>query len=290
MAISSINFQPVKANSKSHNERLVDLDYNFPELAVNNETWKSGETLEKQKQIAHLCKKISGRKLQKNAVPVREAVVNLNAHHSMNDLKRLAKRLETEKKIKCFQIHIHRDEGVSRNKLNYHAHMLFDWQNKETGKMLRLNKLDISQIQTIVADSLNMERGELKVNTNRKRLEAVEYKRHQEKLKLEKLQSYIKDLEQKKNEARESNNKAREEYKQAQTRHQKIRVDADDQPTQEERKWAYEGIQEFQPSLRRKHHSINKAIEFQQRELKKLAASNQTAAKRIREFAAGSDK
>jgi tetrahydromethanopterin S-methyltransferase subunit G len=212
MAKASINFKVAQPNSKSHNERLTELDYNFPELSRNNETWKTDEIDARLKFVKSECKRISGRKLQTNAEPIREAVVNLNGHHTMEDLKKLANDLQKKKGLRCFQIHIHRDEGKSREDLNYHAHMLFDWTDQKTGNTLKLTKVDFSQIQTIVAQSLNMERGELKVNSNRERLEPIEYKRQQEELRLEKLQSEVMELEQKKNAAASTYRSAQQRY------------------------------------------------------------------------------
>lgn len=222
MAKSSINFKAVKANSKVHNERLKEYDYVYSDLTENNEAWKSSEIIDKQKEIANYCKKVSGRKLQKNAEPIREAVVNLNPHHTMKDLRKLASELKEQKGIECFQIFIHRDEGKSREDLNLHAHMVFDWQDKTNGKMKRLNRIDMSEMQTIVAKSLGMERGELKENSNRERLESVEYKRQQEQLRLQELQQQV-ALEQKKNTAAErEHEKATSDLKGSLRRERKI--------------------------------------------------------------------
>lgn len=259
MTTASINFKPVKSNSKIHNERLVSLDYNYPELSVNNESWKAAEIQDRAKEIAQLCKKLSGRKMQKNATPIREAVVNLNPHHTMEDLQRLAKDLEKEKGISCFQIHIHRDEGVTKDNLNYHAHMLFDWQDKHKGKMKRLSKIDMSQIQTIVADSLNMERGQLKENTNRERLEAVQYKRQQEELRLQKLQKQVELLEQKKNRAAQANTAAREEYESLQKSNDAFKGLSGEEIDQLARK----GIQMDKKSVRSHANALSGAIELQ---------------------------
>jgi flagellar motor protein MotB len=122
----------------------------------------------------------------------------------MEDLKKLGVVLKEKFGMECFQIHIHKDEGkkdkeTGEIKENFHAHMLFDWQDKTKGTMLRLQKIDMSKIQTLVADVLSLERGELKTNSNRERLEAVEYKTQQETLKFEELQKQNADLEQKKN-------------------------------------------------------------------------------------------
>jgi hypothetical protein len=202
MSKSSINFKAVKPNSEHHNFRQGPLDYVFEDLSGRNDSWSTSSIQDKQKMIEESCQILSGRKLQKNATPIREAVVNLQPHHDMADLKRLATELENKFGIRCFQIHIHRDEGQSKEDINHHAHMVFDWQDKRKGSMLRLNKVEMSQIQTLVADTLGMERGELKTNSNRERLEPIEYKRQQEEIKLQQLQQQNADLEQKKNEVR----------------------------------------------------------------------------------------
>lgn len=196
MAKASIHFDKIQSNSEAHNERSTKLDYNFPELEKNNESFVLERVATREKAINAYCKKVSGRKLQKNAEPIREGVVNLNSHHTMDDLKRLATVLKEKKGIDCFQIHIHRDEGKSRDDLNYHAHMIFDWQDKATGKTLKLNRADLSQIQDMVAETLQMQRGELRVNSNRERLEAVEYKRQQEEIRLKEAEIKAKEAVQ----------------------------------------------------------------------------------------------
>lgn len=199
---SSIHFRPVKSGSEEHNMRTTNLDYIYEDLTVNNDSWQSHSIQEMESEAKKYCKKISGRKLQKNAIPIREAVVNLHDHHSVHDLKKLANEIQKQIGISCFQIHIHRDEGKEKDKINYHAHMLFRWQDMKTGKMPKINRTDLSRVQDIVAESLNMERGELRENSNRKRLEAIEYKRQQEEIKYQELQQKNADLEQKKNEVR----------------------------------------------------------------------------------------
>ena len=196
MASASIHVQPVQNGSESHNERTTELDYTYSDLSPNNASWSETRIADRQQEIEILCKEKSGRKLQKNSTPIREAVVNLEKRHTMPDLKRLTKALEKEFGIQAFQIHIHRDEGKSRDELNYHAHILFDWQNKQTGKMLRLGKLDTVRMQTITADVLGMERGKEKSTATR--LSAQQYKISQEiaNLKAQK-KNLIKDIERK---------------------------------------------------------------------------------------------
>lgn len=218
MAKSSIHFSIAKSNSEAHNTRTTKLDYILPELEGNFESWSQSSIDEKRKEVARHCRKTSGRKLQKNAEPVREAVVNLQPHHTMDDLKRLAEAIRSRFKVDCFQIHIHRDEGHydvvdGTPRINHHAHMLFDWQDKEKGTILKLNAKDLSQIQTLVAETLNMERGELRVNSNRERLEAVEYKAEKAK---ELVQLYKSDAEEAFTEYKETvedSNKLKQELK-----------------------------------------------------------------------------
>lgn len=202
MSKSSINFKPVKSNSEHHNFRQGPLDYVMEDLSGNNRFWSIDSINDRTEEIKKHCKEVSGRKLQKNANPIKEAVVNIQPHHTIENLKSLANELEKQFGIQCFQIHIHRDEGQSRDDINHHAHMVFDWQDKSKGTVFNLNQLKMSQIQTLVAKTLGMERGELKTNSNRERLEPIEYKRQQEELKLQQLQQQNADLEQKKNEVR----------------------------------------------------------------------------------------
>lgn len=195
MAISSIHFKPVKENSEAHNLRRTNLDYNIPELSKNNNSWVNLKVHDMRNCIEKYCRKKSGRKLQKNAIPIREAVVNLNSYHNMQDLRIMANRLEEEFGIEIFQIHIHRDEGKNKKKLNYHAHILACWQDIKTGKTLKLTREDMSKMQSTVASSLNMQRGDLKENSNRERLEAVEYKVERDNQNYKELRDIRKRLE-----------------------------------------------------------------------------------------------
>ena len=44
-------------------------------------------------------------------------------------------------------------------KPNYHAHIVFDWMNHDTGKSRKLNDEDMTEIQSLASDILLMERG-----------------------------------------------------------------------------------------------------------------------------------
>ena len=230
MAKSSINFKPVKATSERHNERKQELDYVHSDLTANNESWKADSIQERRQEAESLCKEKTGRRMQAKATPIREAVVNLNADHTMADLKELAAELKKQKGIDCFQIHIHRDEGKSREELNHHAHMVFGWQDKKTGKSIKLNRRDMSEVQTIVAEKLGMERGELKENSNRERLEAIEFKKQERQKEVEQLQAQCEALEQKKNadseryrvELQHAQDRAREQESRHRAEHERV--------------------------------------------------------------------
>jgi hypothetical protein len=226
---SSIHINPVKPTSEQHNNREQELNYVFPEHTHENEQWIGESIADREKTIKRLCKQISGRKMQKNAEPIREGVVNLQSHHTMEDLQKLksdlAKMVYTDGKyegqkkwrFEIIQMYLHKDEGVAikddkkeviepksldPNRVNYHAHLVFDWQDKENGKMLRYARGQMADLQTDVAKSLGMQRGKEKTvdkRTANERLEPVEYKVKQRGKELVELQSEISELEQKKN-------------------------------------------------------------------------------------------
>lgn len=186
MKQASIHMDVVRGNSEAHNKREEKLDYVHEDLTKNNESWEKDKISDRLQAIKSLCVEKSGRKLQKNAEPIREAVVNIKPNTTMVDLRYLSERLKEELKIEAFQIHIHRDEGYGRKKeeLNWHAHIVFDIQDKEKGTTLKFNKFDLSKMQDIVAEMLVMERGK---TSDKKHLNALQYKNQQEALKLAEL-------------------------------------------------------------------------------------------------------
>ena len=194
---SSINVKVVQNNSESHNKREEKLDYVYADLSKNNETWEQSKISDRLQEIKDLCLEKSGRKLQKNAEPIREAVVNIKSTTTMSDLMRLSERLKNELKIEVFQIHIHRDEGKSRTELNNHAHLVIDWQDKSKGTTLKFNKQGLSEMQNIVSEVLDMERG---VTSDKKHLNSLQFKNQQEAEKLSVLMHQTTELSNKKTE------------------------------------------------------------------------------------------
>lgn len=175
---TSINFKNINSDSEIHNFRRKTFDYIRKDLTPKNEYWFQEKVAERKIKIENFCKEKSGRKLQKNAMPIREAVVVIKETTTMLDLQNLSKKLEEELGIRIFQIFIHKDEGhydkeTKEWKPNYHAHLVADWQDLKTGKTLKHQSFHYSMMQDITAECLGMERG---VSGSQSRLEALEFK------------------------------------------------------------------------------------------------------------------
>ncbi len=69
------------------------------------------------------------------------------------------------------------DKSTLQKKMNYHAHISFTKWDKKTGKNIRLQKGDLQKIQTITANEMRMERGE--INSQTKRLNHYQIKKLQ---------------------------------------------------------------------------------------------------------------
>lgn len=188
---SSINFQAVGITSEAHNQRrqkdsqnLLHKDRSF----LNRMDWGDMTIRDRENMVRERHKKMTGKKMRKDATPIREGVLNITPGTRISDLKKLTERLEKEKGIKAFQWYIHRDEGrvakevdvkmgdakeVGEFICNEHAHIIFDWTDDNTGKMLRLNKQDMRDIQDITAEELGMKRGK---SSDLRHLNVVDYK------------------------------------------------------------------------------------------------------------------
>jgi len=207
MKDSSIHIRPVQANSERHNLREVIPDYvNKSLLEHNPEPMVLDSVSNRLAKAKERYKKSVGQRMQKKATPIREAVVNLNdaSEDTMNKLKELSQKLEDKFGIRCFQIFVHADEGhhdleTKEWKPNYHAHMVFDFTHEITGKSLKLEKKDMREMQTIVAETLQMRRG---VASDKENLHHLAYKTKVIAEKKVKLQEDLDLLEQKKNEVR----------------------------------------------------------------------------------------
>ncbi|WP_426480174.1 hypothetical protein [Chryseobacterium sp. R2ACT005] len=193
---TSINFKVIKPDSEIHNFRRKTFDYIRKELSSNNEYWQEEKIGDRVAKIEAYCKDKSGRKLQSNAMPIREAVVVIKEDTTMKDLFDLSQKLEQELGIRVFQIAIHKDEGhwdkeSNEWKPNLHAHLVADWQDLKTGKTLKHQSFHYSKMQDLTAECLGMERG---IAGSVGRLEAVEFKIHKKEEELKALEMKINEM------------------------------------------------------------------------------------------------
>ena len=118
----------------------------------------------------------------RGSTPIKEGVVVIKEDTTIEQLRRFCKVCKERWGITALQIFIHRDEGhygISGEnatwKPNLHAHIVWDWMNHETGKSCKLDEKAMSEMQTILAEYLEMERGIPKEITGKKHLERTDY-------------------------------------------------------------------------------------------------------------------
>ncbi len=213
--VSCINIKPCNiGSSEAHNRRteqymayINEKDvYIRRDLSSDNEAWVSPEYGEKTLQQCYdelgiMVKEKTGKALQTKSrervnkktgavkkvtgsSPIREGVVLIKNDTTMGDLVRFAQECQKRWGICAIQIFIHRDEGHYDNtenggkpewKPNCHAHILFDWMDHATGKSWKLDRKAMSDLQTLAAETLNMERGRSKEETGREHLERNDF-------------------------------------------------------------------------------------------------------------------
>ena len=198
--------------SEAHNRRSAeylahinkDAIYIRADLSYRNEAWVSdvigkSSLQEYHNLIAQMVKEKTGRALQaksrervdkktgkvkivNGSSPIRESVIVCKEDTTIDELNRYAKLCHDTWGITALQIFIHRDEGhyeIPHDPTswipNYHAHIVWDWMNHDTGKSIKLSKQDTSQMQDLVAVALGMERGKRKEDTNREHLERNDF-------------------------------------------------------------------------------------------------------------------
>ena len=72
-------------------------------------------------------------------------------------------------------------------KPNYHAHIVFDWMNHDTGKSRKLNEEDMTEMQSLASDILLMERGQSKAVTGKEHLERNDFIIEKQKKEMKRL-------------------------------------------------------------------------------------------------------
>lgn len=204
MAKTSINVRACNIGSaERHNLRSKELDYIRPELSYRNEQWSEMKIADVLEDIREKYKRHTGQSMQKKATPIREGVIVIEDGTTLRQLQDFAERIEERFGIHTFQIYTHKDEGASvwdgnieAWKPNYHAHMIFDWTDGETGRTRKLNKQDMAEMQTMLAECLGMERG---ISSDRKHLSAIQYKNMVEAEKAAKIEKECRQMEHERN-------------------------------------------------------------------------------------------
>lgn len=112
---------------------------------------------------------------------------------TLADVREFGNECQRRWGITPLQIYLHKDEGHWLSgqpspedresfkvgdrwfKPNYHAHIVFDWMNHDTGKSIKLNDDDMTTMQNLASDILSMERGQSKAVTGKKHLERNDF-------------------------------------------------------------------------------------------------------------------
>lgn len=205
MKQSSINFKPVTSYSEEHNQRKVIPEYVIPgDQGIPENIIMVTESISSRlEKIKALYSEKVKQKFQNQMTPIKEAVVvldkpcfldsegKLSPKGIVSKINELNKRLNALYGIQCFQAYVHFDEGKKIDseaitplwERNLHAHLIFDWQNKTTGKMAKLGKKEMRDIQTLTAEVMGLKRG--KFNSKAERLEHGEYRTKMQQLEEE---------------------------------------------------------------------------------------------------------
>ena len=183
MAISSVNFQKTKPNSTAETTREFEAKYLLKkEYRQENSYWNCGksdrEIYNEQRAIYDEAKKGRGKRPSYENC-VWEAVVNFNADHTLEDMKKVSEHIAKKFNIIPTRIAMHRDEGHLNSNgevvYNYHAHLNFvTLKDAQQNWTVSKTKNKLSDLQTEVAEILGMERGKFK--SEAKRLDHKQYR------------------------------------------------------------------------------------------------------------------
>ena len=254
---TSINIKPCNiGSSEAHNKRTAEYLANIrkekfyirTDLMAGNEAWVSpdfGETTltERYNLIAAMVKEKTGRAMQtkdrervnkktgkvtivRGSTPLKEGVVVIKDDTTMEQLRHFCEVCKQRWGITALQVFIHRDEGHygipgdnATWKPNLHAHIVWDWMNHDTGKSCKLDEKAMSEMQTVLAGCLEMERGTSKEVTGKEHLERTDFIIAKQKQEAEQAKAARQAAIAAKEEAEaelmlvEGENKAKEQYR-----------------------------------------------------------------------------
>lgn len=179
------------------NEQWINPDFGSPNLQAHYDNLKR---MVKEKTGRAMQEKERERKAKNGKVikvagctPIREGVILIKSDTTLADVKKFGEECQKRWGITPLQIFLHKDEGhwlggqpdvedkesfqVGERwfKPNYHAHIVFDWMNHDTGKSQKLNNDDMTVMQTLASDILSMKRGQSKAETGKEHLERNDF-------------------------------------------------------------------------------------------------------------------
>ncbi|EXZ17457.1 putative mobilization protein [Bacteroides fragilis str. J-143-4] len=209
--------------------------YVVPELSTDNEQWinpdfGTPELRTHYNNIKQMVKEKTGRAVQEKererkgkngkiikvagCSPIREGVLLIRPDTTLTDVHKFGEECQKRWGITPLQIFLHKDEGHWLNsqpeaedkesfqvgnrwfKPNYHAHVVFDWMNHETGKSRKLNDEDMATMQTLASDILLMERGQAKAVTGKEHQERNDFIIEKQKAELQRIEETKRHKEQ----------------------------------------------------------------------------------------------
>ena len=191
------------------NEQWINPDFGTPELRTHYDNIKQ---MVKEKTGRAMQEKERERKGKNGKIikvagcsPIREGVLLIRPDTTLADVRKFGEECQRRWGITPLQIFLHKDEGHWLNgqpeaedresfqvgsrwfKPNYHAHIVFDWMNHETGKSRKLNDEDMTEMQSMASDILLMERGRSKAVTGREHLERNDFIIEKQKAELQRI-------------------------------------------------------------------------------------------------------
>lgn len=189
------------------NEQWVNPDFGNPNLQTHHDSIKQ---MVKEKTGRAMQEKERERKGKNGKIikvagcsPIREGVLLIKPNTTLADVKKFGEECQRRWGITPLQIFLHKDEGHWLSgqpdaedkesfqigerwfKPNYHAHIVFDWMNHDTGKSQKLNDNDMMEMQTLASDILSMQRGQSKAETGKEHLERNDFIIEKQKAELQ---------------------------------------------------------------------------------------------------------
>ena len=200
------------------NEQWINPSFGTPDLRTHYDNIKC---MVKEKTGRAMQEKERERKGKNGKIikvagcsPIREGVLLVRPDTTLADVRKFGEECKQRWGITPLQIFLHKDEGHWLSgqpesedresfqiagkwfKPNYHAHIVFDWMNHETGKSQKLNDEDMATMQTLASNILLMERGQAKAVTGKEHLERNDFIIKKQKAELQRIEETQRHKEQ----------------------------------------------------------------------------------------------